>query len=162
MTNNIAMYPGTFDPVTNGHVDIIERGARLFDQVIVAIADSRRKAPLFTLEERVDLAKGSIAHLDNVVVLGFDSLLIDFAKQNHANVILRGLRAVSDFDYEFQLAGMNNALDDRIETLFLPASQSHTYLSSSLIREISTLDGQVDRFVPKHVYQALLDKRLKI
>ena len=141
------IYPGTFDPITNGHTDLIERAARLFDSVIVAIASSRRKGPLFELEERVGLVKKVMAHVDNVEVIGFDILLVDLAKQQKANGILRGLRAVSDFEYEFQLANMNRALAPEIETLFLTPSDQYQFISGSIVREIAVLGGDVSKFV---------------
>jgi pantetheine-phosphate adenylyltransferase len=155
MKKNIASYPGTFDPITNGHIDIIERASKLFDQVIVAIADSKKKTPLFTLEQRIDLASTALAHLDNVSVKGFSILSAQFAKTHGANIILRGLRAVSDFDYEFQLAGMNRAIDSSIETIFLTPSENLTYVSSTLIREIAMLGGEIADFVPENVEKAL-------
>ena len=154
----IALYPGTFDPITNGHADLVRRGAQLFDKLIVAIADSKRKGPLFTLEERIALASDILADLDNVEVIGFDVLLADLARQVNANVILRGLRAVSDFEYEFQLASMNRHLIPEIETLFLTPAEQFSFVSSSLVKEISMLDGDVSRFVHADVENALKDK----
>jgi len=151
----VAVYPGTFDPVTNGHADLIERASRLFDEVIVAIAANPSKTPVFTLEERVDMAKTVTAHLDNVSIVGFGSLLVHFARDNNARVILRGLRAVSDFDYEFQLAGMNRCLDREIETIFLTPAEKYAYISSSLVREIASLGGDVSDFVHKKVMTEL-------
>lgn len=158
MKKNIAIYPGTFDPITNGHVDLVSRAAHLFDEVIVAIAKNARKAPLFDLFERIQLAEEALAHSSNVKVKGFEVLLIDFAKQHEANIILRGLRAVSDFDYEFQLAGMNRSIDSNIETIFLTPAEHFTYLSSSLVREIASLGGDTQKFVPRHVAIALKQK----
>lgn len=155
---NIAVYAGTFDPVTYGHVDVVERAARLFDRVIVAIAASPNKTPLFSLEERVRLAADVLAAYPNVEVLGFSTLLLDFAKQHHANVILRGLRTVTDFDYEFQLAGMNRHLNPTIESIFLMPSEKYMTISSSLVREIAALQGDVTGFVPPSVVQALRGK----
>lgn len=154
---NIAIYPGTFDPITFGHMDLIERAARMFDRVIVGVAVNANKKPLFSLEERVNLAKAVIKK-ENVEVLGFESLLTDFAAQQGANIILRGLRAVSDFDYEFQLAGMNRYLAPTIESLFLMPSENFTYISSKLVREISILGGDVTKFVPEIVVKALENK----
>lgn len=155
---NIAVYPGTFDPITFGHIDLVERAARMFDQVIVAIAANANKKPLFTLNERVELAKEILSRQKNVSVSGFESLLTNFMKANKANIILRGLRAVSDFDYEFQLAGMNRQLDAEIESLFLMPGENYTYISSSFVREIAQLGGDVSKFVPDVVVKALKKK----
>ncbi|MDR3478022.1 MAG: pantetheine-phosphate adenylyltransferase [Gammaproteobacteria bacterium] len=155
---NIAIYPGTFDPITNGHIDLVERASRIFDRVIVSVAVNANKKPLFDLEERVSLAKQVLANHNNVEVLGFESLLTDFAREHGANIILRGLRAVSDFDYEFQLAGMNRYLAPTVESMFLMPSESYTYISSRLVREISTLGGDVTKFVPEVVALALHKK----
>lgn len=155
---NIAIYPGTFDPITFGHVDLIERAGRMFDQVIVAIAVNSNKKPLFSLEERVDLAQQVLGHHKNVEVAGFDSLLTEFMHERGANIILRGLRAVSDFEYEFQLAGMNRQLDPRIESLFLMPGENYSYISSSFVREIAGLGGEVKKFVPDIVVKALQKK----
>lgn len=155
---NIAVYPGTFDPITFGHIDLIERASRMFDRVIVAIAANAKKQPVFTLEERVDLARQVLQQYKNVEVAGFSTLLTDFAKQHGVNIMLRGLRAVSDFDYEFQLAGMNRRLAPDIESLFLMPAENYTYLSSSFVREIASLGGNVAQFVPEVVVQALNKK----
>lgn len=155
------IYPGTFDPVTNGHVDLIERAARLFDKVVVAIASSKRKGPLFTLEERVTLVQQVSSHLPNVEVMGFDVLLIDFVRQQQACGVLRGLRAVSDFEYEFQLANMNRAIAPEVESLFLTPADNLSYISSSLVKEISSLGGDITKFVPSVVATALIGKFLK-
>ncbi len=152
------IYPGTFDPITNGHVDLVERGCRLFGSVVVAVASSRRKGPLFTLEERVALAKKVLGHLENVEVIGFDVLLVDFARQQKAQGILRGLRAVSDFEYEFQLANMNRAIAPDVESLFLTPADHLSYISSSLVKEISSLGGDVTNFVHPLVVEALEQK----
>lgn len=149
------VYPGTFDPVTNGHLDLIERASRLFDEVVVAIAASEKKKPLFDLEQRIALAQDVVAHLPNVEVKGFSKLLVHFCQDEKANVLLRGLRAVSDFEYEFQLANMNRALDSGIETAFLTPSEHLSFISSSLVREISALGGDVSPFVPAPVLKAL-------
>ena len=149
------IYPGTFDPLTNGHVDLVERAARLFDCVVLAIAHSAQKSPLFTLEERVLLCEESLAHLHNIEVCGFDNLLTDFARSKGAHCVLRGLRAVSDFEYEFQLANMNRAMYPEFESLFLTPSEHLAYISSSLVREIAALDGDISPFVPDSVCAAL-------
>ena len=150
-----AVYPGTFDPITNGHYDLVERASRLFDKVTVAIAASPGKKPMFTLDERVAMARLVLSDLDNVEVVGFDTLLVEFTRSLSAQVILRGLRAVSDFDYEFQLAGMNRKLDSGIETVFLTPSEKYAYISSSLVREISNLGGDVSEFVHPQVMAEL-------
>lgn len=150
-----AIYPGTFDPITKGHVDIIQRASRLFDTVIVGIATSVRKTPYFDLDKRVAMVNAALSGLTNVTVYALDGLLIDCAKANQATVILRGLRAVSDFDYEFQLASMNRALDREIETVFLPATQEHAYISATMVREILSLGGDVSGFVSEVVSQML-------
>lgn len=153
-----ALYPGTFDPITSGHVDITERAAKLFDSVVIAIASSEKKSPLFSLEDRINLAKKSLAHLNNVEVLGFNVLLTQFANEQHANIIIRGIRSVTDFEYEFQLAYMNRKLSGKVETVFLTPSESLTYVSSSLIREIASLNGDIEPFVTKPVAEALRHK----
>lgn len=155
---NIAVYAGTFDPITFGHVDLLERASRIFDRVIVAVAVNKNKKPLFSLEERVVLATKALSNLKNIEVQGFDSLLLDFAKQHNANVILRGLRAVADFDYEFQLASMNRYMNQNIETMFMMPAEKYMYISSSLVREIAALGGDVSGFVPPAVVDALRGK----
>jgi pantetheine-phosphate adenylyltransferase len=152
------VYPGTFDPITNGHIDLVERASRLFDQIIVAIATSQRKSPLFDIDERQQLASDALAHLDNVEIRGFDYLLVNFVKDCDADGVLRGLRAVSDFEYEFQLANMNRALSPDVESVFLTPAEPFSYISSSLVRETSSLDGDVSKFVPENVVGALLKK----
>lgn len=151
---NRAIYPGTFDPVTNGHVDIINRAAKLFSEVIVAVATNHSKKPFFALDVRIGLISEVVHRHSNVTVLGFDTLLIDFAREQKATVILRGLRAVSDFEYEFQLAGMNRKLCESIETIFLTPSENCTFISSTLVREISILKGNISPFVPPGVVKA--------
>lgn len=153
-----AIYPGTFDPITNGHTDLIQRASKLFDKVIVAIAAHSGKQPAFALQERVALASQVLAGIDKVEVCGFDILLVEFARQKQANVILRGLRAVSDFEYEFQLTGMNRKLAPQIETLFLMPAEQYTYISSSLVKEVARLGGDVSGFVHDTVFQALRNK----
>ncbi|GMQ88479.1 MAG: pantetheine-phosphate adenylyltransferase [Gammaproteobacteria bacterium] len=151
----IAVYPGTFDPITNGHTDLIERAAKRFGQVIVAIHHSTPKTPAFSWEERVELAQSVLANHENVIVEEFDCLLVDFARSHQAGVILRGLRAVSDFEYEFQLASMNRHLAPEIETLFMTPDEHYAYVSSSLVREIAALGGDVSGFVHENVVAAL-------
>lgn len=153
-----AIYPGTFDPVTNGHLDLIARASRLYQKVLVAVAVNRNKAPLFSLQERVNLVQSVTTEFTNVEVIGFDTLLVDCAKQHGASVILRGLRAVSDFEYEFQLAGMNRRLAPELETVFLTPAEQYEFISSSMIREIAQLNGDVSCFVPELVRQSLIDK----
>ena len=153
--HNLVIYPGTFDPITNGHTDLIERAARLFDRVIVAVAESTPKKPTLSFDLRVELSKRVLSHLHNVEVCGFNSLLIDFAAQKEAHIILRGLRAVSDFEYEFQLANMNRKLCPQIESVFLTPAEQYSYISSTLVREIATLGGDVSQFVDVAVAEAL-------
>ena len=152
------VYPGTFDPITNGHVDLVERACRLFDHVIVSVAASTKKNPLFTLQERVDQAQQVLGHLKNLEICGFDVLLADFVKEKKAHGVLRGLRAVSDFEYEFQLANMNRALSPQMESLFLTPAEHLSYISSSLVREIASLGGDVEKFVPPLIARALKEK----
>jgi len=156
----IAIYPGTFDPITNGHVDLIERAVQLFDRLIVAIAANPSKTPALALDERIALAEQVLSRFQQVQVIGFNNLLYEFAEQQGAKVILRGLRAVSDFEYEFQLASMNRKLAPQLETLFLTPAEQHAYISSSLVREIAALGGDVSPFVDVKV-AALLKTRLK-
>ncbi len=158
MRTQSVIYPGTFDPITNGHVDLTERAARLFDRVVVAIAHSEKKTPLFSLEQRVALCQASLAHLDNVEVVGFSNLLTDFAKSQDASCVLRGLRAVADFEYEFQLANMNRAIYPEFESIFLTPSEHLSYISSSLVREIASLGGDISPFVPDTVAAALRER----
>ncbi|NQY26902.1 MAG: pantetheine-phosphate adenylyltransferase [Piscirickettsiaceae bacterium] len=156
--NTTAIYPGTFDPITSGHIDLVVRASKLFDKVIVAVAINPSKAPIFSLDERVALASQTLSELNNVEICGFEGLLVDVAKQKGANVILRGLRAVSDFEHEFQLAGMNRKMQPEIETLFLTPAEQYTYISSSLVREIAALGGDVSDFVAPCVRDALQAK----
>tara|TARA_B100001996_G_scaffold199051_1_gene152369 strand:- start:294 stop:773 length:480 start_codon:yes stop_codon:yes gene_type:complete len=155
---NSVIYPGTFDPVTNGHVDLAERAARLFDRVVFAIAHSPKKTPFFTLDERISLSEEALSHLNNVSVMGFSGLLIDFARDQNTECVLRGLRAVADFEYEFQLANMNRAMYKEFESVFLTPSEHLSYISSSLVREIAELGGDVSQFVPVNVATALKNK----
>lgn len=155
----IAIYPGTFDPITLGHTDIVSRAASLFDQLIVAVAGSTSKKTVFSADERVALAAEILADFANVKVKRFDGLMVDFARQEHASVVLRGLRAVTDFEYEFQLAGMNRKLMPECDTVFLPTTERYTYISSSLVREIAALGGDISDFVHPRI-KAVLDERL--
>jgi pantetheine-phosphate adenylyltransferase len=156
--NTTAIYPGTFDPITDGHLDLIARASKLFDKVIVAVAINPGKAPLFSLEERVDMAMQTTDLYPNVTIIGFSNLLVECAKEQGANVILRGLRAVSDFEYEFQLAGMNRRLSPDLETMFLTPAEQYEFISSSMIREVAKLKGDVSSFVPDYVEQRLIEK----
>ena len=156
--NITAIYPGTFDPITHGHSDLIQRAARLFDHVIVAIAANPSKKPFFPLEKRIALARVVLKEFSNVEVCGFDTLLAHYAEARNAKIILRGLRAVSDFEYEFQLASMNRRLAPKLETLFLTPAEQYAYISSSLVREIAALGGDISAFVHEEVKSALLDK----
>lgn len=153
-----AIYPGTFDPVTHGHGDLIHRASQLFEKVVVAVAEDSGKKSLFSLDKRVDLAKQTLALLSNVEVVGFSGLLVDFAEKQNAKVIIRGLRAVSDFEYEVQLAAMNRRLNIEIETLFLSPAEQYTFVSSSLVRQIALLGGDVSQFVAPCVQQAFAEK----
>lgn len=154
-----AVYPGTFDPITNGHIDLLKRASKLFAHVTLAIAHNSNKKPLFELSERVGMAKNAMNGFDNISVIGFDNLLVDFAHEQNASVILRGLRAVSDFEYEFQLAGMNRNLAADIETIFLTTAEQYAYLSSSIVKEVARLGGDITKFVPQQVI-AEINKKL--
>lgn len=149
------VYPGSFDPITNGHIDVIERASRLFDRVIVAVAQNDSKQPLFTLEERRNMVARAVAHMNNVETDSFTCLLIDYAAQRHAHAIIRGLRAVSDFEFEFQLALTNRRMNSEIETIFMMPRETFTFLSSRIVKEVSRLGGDVRAFVPAHVNLAL-------
>jgi len=153
-----AIYPGSFDPLTNGHLDVIERATKLFDRVVVAVAANEGKKPLFTLKERVDLATRSVKHLKTVEVDSFDTLLVDYVQSRGARAIVRGLRAVSDFEFEFQLALMNRKLNEQVETIFMMPKDTYTFLSSRIVKEIARLGGDVRAFVPAHVEKALKTK----
>ncbi len=154
-----AMYPGTFDPITLGHEDLVKRAVKVFDRVVIAIAaDTGSKAPMFDLDERVELAQSALAGVSGVEVTSYRGLTVDFARANGLSVIIRGLRAVSDFEYEFQLATMNRHLTDEVETVFLTPPESYTFISSSLVREIAALGGDVSEFVSPKVKQALLER----
>ncbi len=153
-----AIYPGSFDPVTKGHTDLIRRATDLFDETTVAVADSANKKTLFTLEERVRLIQNTTSDLSCVTVVGFRGLLIDFARQHDATIVIRGLRAVSDFEYEFQLAWMNKQMDRQIETLFFAPNEAYAFVSASLVKEIAGLGGDISQFVDPEVNQALIEK----
>lgn len=157
-----AMYPGTFDPITLGHEDLVRRACRIFDKVVVAIAANPGKEPMFSLEERIELAQTVMADFKNVEVTGYDGLTVDFARQHDLQVIVRGLRAISDFEYEFQLANMNRHLTDEVETAFLTPTEKYTYISSSLVREICTLGGDISEFVSPQVNTALMKRVGKV
>ncbi|MFT5717618.1 MAG: pantetheine-phosphate adenylyltransferase [Oleiphilaceae bacterium] len=155
---NTVVYPGTFDPITNGHTNIVERAAKLFDKIIIAVAASPKKQPLFPINQRVEMAREVLSHLDNVEVVGFENLLAEFIVDHEVNIILRGLRAVSDFEFEFQLADMNRRLVPQAESLFLTPDNHLSYISSTLIREIATLGGNVTEFVSPVVNEALIKR----
>jgi len=156
-----AIYPGSFDPITNGHIDVIKRASRIFDQVTIAVSQNINKKSFLSEKEKIEAINLSLEGLKNVEVIAFDSLLVDFAKKTNAQIILRGLRAVSDFEYEFQLAGMNKHLDKNIETFFLTPSEEFSNISSSLVREILVLGGDISSFVPQKVEKILLSKLKK-
>jgi pantetheine-phosphate adenylyltransferase len=155
----IAIYPGSFDPLTNGHVDIIERGSRLFDRIVVAILLNMEKAPLFTVPERVDIAREVFAGNPNVEVDTFDGLLVDYARRKRASVLVRGLRAISDFEYEMQMALMNRHLNPDVETVFMMPAEPYTYVSSRLVKEVVALGGSVNKLVPTLVESRLREKK---
>jgi pantetheine-phosphate adenylyltransferase len=152
------IYPGSFDPLTNGHLDVIQRAAKLFDRVVVAVARNESKHPLFTLEERKKMVERAVRHLPHVEADAFNGLLVHYAEQKRAQALIRGLRAVSDFEFEFQLALMNRKLNERIETIFMMPKDAYTFLSSSIVKEMASLGGDVSAFVPAHVRTALLAK----
>jgi len=154
----IAVYPGSFDPVTNGHLDIITRGASIFDKIIVAVTVNPEKTPLFSIDERVQMLESVIGDLPNITVEKFDGLLVDYASKRHAKVLIRGIRAVTDFDYEFQMALMNRRLEEEMETVFLVPAEAYTYLSSSLVKEVASLGGVISGLVPEKVETLLSEK----
>jgi pantetheine-phosphate adenylyltransferase len=153
-----AIYPGTFDPITNGHVDLIARAVRIFDHLVVAVAANKDKSPLFDVEQRVEMVREVVSSYDNVEVVGFDTLLVECARKVGAGVVLRGLRAVSDFEYEFQMAGMNRRLSADFETVFLTPAEQYAFISSTMVREIARLGGDVSDFVPRKISRALVDR----
>ncbi len=153
-----AIYPGTFDPITKGHIDLAERASQLFDEVVIAISASPSKQPLFDINERLEMAQISLSHIDNISVAKFDGLLIECVRTAQAQVVLRGLRAVSDFEYEFQLAAMNRRLDPTVETMFLTPSENYTFLSASMVKEIASLGGDVSQFLHPQVNKRLADR----
>jgi pantetheine-phosphate adenylyltransferase len=154
----VAIYPGSFDPIHNGHLDVIERAAKLWDKIIVAVAFNEAKTGLFTPDERVDLIRKATSHIDSIEVTSFQGLLVDFVEEEKAHVVVRGLRAISDFEYEFQMALMNRSLDEDLETVFLMPSQENIYLSSRIVKEVARLNGEIDKFVPPIVKEALVKK----
>lgn len=156
---NIAIYAGTFDPITFGHIDVVKRATSIFDKVIIGIAKSPKKEPMFSLSERVNITKEVLQDLPNVEVVGFEGLLLDLAKEQQANILLRGLRTVSDFEYEFQLAGMNRYLDSKVETIYMMPDEKFMSISSTFVREIAVLGGDVSKFVPTVVIEAFKKKR---
>jgi len=151
----VAVYPGTFDPITHGHTDLVSRAAQVFDHVIVAIAESPHKTPFFSLEKRIELAQSQLGDLKNIEIVGFSNLLVEFVQEKGAKVIVRGLRAVSDFEYEFQLASMNRNLCEDVETMFLTPDEKYGFISSTLVREVARLDGDVSQFVGAEIESAL-------
>jgi len=157
-SSRMAVYPGTFDPITHGHTDLVTRAARVFEHVIVAIAESPHKAPFFSLKKRIELAESQIGHLENISIVGFRNLLVEFVQEKGAGVIIRGLRAVSDFEYEFQLASMNRNLCAAVETMFLTPDEKYGFISSTLVREVARLNGNVSQFVGPQIEQALKEQ----
>ena len=155
---NVAVYPGTFDPITHGHTDLVTRAARVFEKVIVAIAESPHKTPFLSLEKRIKLAETQLGGLDNIEIVGFSNLLVDFVRESNASVIVRGLRAVSDFEYEFQLASMNRNLCEDIETMFLTPDEKYGFISSTLVREVARLGGDVSQFVGAEIEVAMKEQ----
>jgi pantetheine-phosphate adenylyltransferase len=155
----IAIYPGSFDPITNGHIDLVNRASRIFDKLIIAIAQNTNKKVFFTITERLEITKNIFKDNPKIEVISFNTLLVDFVKSQNANIIIRGLRAVSDFEYEFQLAGMNRQLNNEIETLFMTPAEQYANISSSLVKEIAVLDGDISAFVPKEVLHKFNNKK---
>ncbi|MGE4418767.1 MAG: pantetheine-phosphate adenylyltransferase [Sulfurimonas sp.] len=151
----IAIYPGTFDPITNGHFDIIERTLVLFDKLIIAVAISQEKKPMFTLDERINMVKESVKGMQNIIVVGFDNLTVDLARAHNATILIRGLRAVSDFEYELQLGYLNNSLDDTIETVYLMPKLQHAFISSSIVRNLLKFSAKTEHLVPKEVQKII-------
>ena len=158
----VAVYPGTFDPITHGHTDLVTRAARVFDRVIVAIAESPHKTPLFGLRKRIELANSQLGKLGNIEIVGFRNLLVDFVRENGASVIVRGLRAVSDFEYEFQLASMNRNLCEQVETMFLTPDENFGFISSTLVKEVARLGGDVSQFVGAEIELALKEANIAL
>ncbi len=158
MSKKVAIYPGTFDPITNGHLDLVARAEQIFDEVIIAVSDNPRKNPLFSTQERIDLVDEATQHIPHVRVESFDDLLVNFVARKNAKFVIRGLRAVSDFEYEFQLASANRRLDNNVETIFLTPLEANYFISSSLVREISYYEGDITSFAPAHVVTALQQK----
>ncbi len=158
----IALYPGTFDPITNGHYDIIERARNLFDEVIVAVAESKDKKPMFTLKERIHMTKAAVDGIDGVRVVGFDNLTIELAHEHDAGVLIRGLRAVSDFEYELQLGYLNNSLDEKIETVYLMPKLKHAFISSSIVRNLLKFNGKTEHLLPQEVQEIIESKKICI
>lgn len=156
-----AIYPGTFDPITNGHTDLIERASRMFNTLVIGVAANPSKQPKFSLEQRVDMVEQVTAHLNNVEVVGFTGLLVDFAKEQQANILLRGLRAVSDFEYEFQLANMNRRLSPDLESVFLTPAEENSFISSTLVKEVALHGGDVSQFCHPNIVQALKHQQVK-
>lgn len=152
------IYPGTFDPITHGHSNLVERASRMFDKVVIAIASSKKKSPMFSFDERVALAQAATEHLPNIEICGFSGLIVDLAKQHQACAVLRGVRCVSDFDYELQMAGMNQAMYSDFETVFLTPANQYNFISSTLVREIASMNGDVSQFVHPAVLSALQEK----
>jgi len=161
-TEKIAIYPGTFDPITNGHLDLVMRAAEIFDRVIISVADNPRKNPLFNIKERLAMVDAVTQRVDNVSAEAFDDLLVDYMQAKNAQFVIRGLRAVSDFEYEFQLASANRRMNENVETIFLTPSESNYFISSSLVREIAHYNGDVSSFVPKVVQTRLVEKMTEL
>ncbi len=155
MMHKVALYPGTFDPITNGHFDIIERSLRLFDELVIAVADSRDKRPMFALQERVKMVELAVEHLSNVRVIGFDNLTVELAKSLNATILIRGLRAVSDFEFELQLGYLNNSLEPSIETVYLMPKLKHAFISSSIVRNLLKFNGKTDHLLPPSVQNVI-------